>query len=65
MGNLKNRIRRLEVFRDESQHCQLCGLILQAAGTSPSEAAALARHPPHTLESLIRASFEDNEPVSG
>jgi hypothetical protein len=61
---LASRVRRLEADREAGQHCRLCELIQQAVGKSQSEAAALARHPPHTLESLICASLEIAAPVT-
>lgn len=55
---LKNRVARLEAGRESRDHCQLCELILRAGGMPPSEAAALARHPRHTLEEIVLASME-------
>jgi hypothetical protein len=55
--SLKARLARLEAGLENLNHCELCALILQAAGgMTAAEAAALARHPAHSLEELATAS---------
>ena len=61
---LARRVGRLEAERGAGQHCRLCELIALTVGATTAEAAALGRHTAHTLESLIRASFEDNAPIT-
>ena len=58
MSALKTRVSRLEAEQGARDNCQLCELIAITVGETPSAAAALARHPRHTLEQLVLAKDE-------
>jgi hypothetical protein len=57
------RVARLETEQAKSDVCSLCCLVLQA-GAPDTDAAALSRHSPHQLETLVVESFKFDLPLA-
>ena len=63
MNALLRRVARLETEQAKSDVCSLCYLVLQA-GAPDTDAAALSRHSPHQLETLVVESFKCDLPLA-